>query len=184
VFVHPGSGKLIFTHPGSRGQKGNGSRIRIRLKEFQYFKPRKLFTSSRKPEISWFFTNPVSRGQKGTGSRIRNSDFDAFFRHAAGGPGYLHGLIGGTGGHPLPVEVVRHIVDQILVVCLQRGVPALQEIAIIKSNQIKGQNFFYFLAVLRIRIRTRMLFGLQDPDPDPLARGTDPDPDRVWIRIF
>jgi hypothetical protein len=33
---------------------------------------------------------------------------------------HLHGLIGGTGGHPLPVEVVRHIVDQILVVCLQR----------------------------------------------------------------
>ncbi len=32
--VHPGSGSririLIFTHPGSRGQKGTESRIRIR----------------------------------------------------------------------------------------------------------------------------------------------------------
>ncbi len=28
--VHPGSGSWLFTHPGSRGQKGTGSRIRIR----------------------------------------------------------------------------------------------------------------------------------------------------------
>jgi hypothetical protein len=28
--VHPGSGSRIFTHPGSRGKKGTGSRIRIR----------------------------------------------------------------------------------------------------------------------------------------------------------
>ncbi len=28
--VHPGSGSWSFTHPGSRGQKGTGSRIRIR----------------------------------------------------------------------------------------------------------------------------------------------------------
>jgi hypothetical protein len=28
--VHPGSGILIFTHPGSRGQKCTGSVIRIR----------------------------------------------------------------------------------------------------------------------------------------------------------
>ncbi len=27
--VHPGSGSWVFTHPGSRGQKGSGSRIRI-----------------------------------------------------------------------------------------------------------------------------------------------------------
>ncbi len=26
--VHPGSGSWLFTHPGSRGQKGTGSRIR------------------------------------------------------------------------------------------------------------------------------------------------------------
>jgi hypothetical protein len=62
--------------------------------------------------------------------------------------------------------------------------PALQEFAIIKSNQIKGENVFNFLAVLRIRIRTRrirMLFGLQDPDPELRIRrsrtphrGSDP----------
>jgi hypothetical protein len=28
--VHPGSGSCFFTHPGSRGQKVTGSRIRIR----------------------------------------------------------------------------------------------------------------------------------------------------------
>ncbi len=28
--VHPGSGSRYFTHPGSKGQKGTGSRIRIR----------------------------------------------------------------------------------------------------------------------------------------------------------
>jgi hypothetical protein len=28
--VHPGSGSLLFTHPGSSGQKGTGFRIRIR----------------------------------------------------------------------------------------------------------------------------------------------------------
>ena len=29
---------------------------------------------------------------------------------------HLHLLVRGTGGHPLPVEIVRHIVDQVLVV--------------------------------------------------------------------
>jgi hypothetical protein len=29
-WVRPGSGSCFFTHPGSRGQKGTGSRIRIR----------------------------------------------------------------------------------------------------------------------------------------------------------
>ncbi len=35
--VHPGSGSLLFTFagPGSRGQKGTGSRIRIRNTAFQ-----------------------------------------------------------------------------------------------------------------------------------------------------
>ncbi len=28
--VHPGSGSLLFTHPGSRGQKATGSRFLIR----------------------------------------------------------------------------------------------------------------------------------------------------------
>ncbi len=32
--VHTGSGSCFFTHPGSRGQKGNGSRIRIRNTAF------------------------------------------------------------------------------------------------------------------------------------------------------
>ena len=27
--AHPGSGSEFFTHPGSRGQKGTGSRIRV-----------------------------------------------------------------------------------------------------------------------------------------------------------
>jgi hypothetical protein len=31
--VHPVSGSRLFTHPGSRGQKGTGSRIRIRNTE-------------------------------------------------------------------------------------------------------------------------------------------------------
>ncbi len=34
-----------------------------------------------------------------------------------------------------------------------------------------------FGAVLRIRIRIHMFWGLLDPDPDPSARGMDPDPD-------
>jgi hypothetical protein len=32
------------------------------------------------------------------------------------------------------------------------------------------------LAVLRIRIRIHVFFGLLDPDPVPLVRGLDPDP--------
>ncbi len=40
--VHPGSGSWLFTHPGSRGQKGNGSRIWIRtlIKFRSRFRPR------------------------------------------------------------------------------------------------------------------------------------------------
>jgi hypothetical protein len=37
-------------------------------------------------------------------------------------------------------------------------------------GQVRHQLFFYFIAVLRIRIH--MFFGL----PDPLVRGMDPDP--------
>jgi hypothetical protein len=28
--IHPGSGSWLFTHPGSSGQRGTGSRIQIR----------------------------------------------------------------------------------------------------------------------------------------------------------
>jgi hypothetical protein len=62
-----------FFHPGSR----------IRIKEFQYFNPKKWFLSSRKYDPGWssripdpdpYFLpipDPESRGQKCTGSRIR-----------------------------------------------------------------------------------------------------------------
>jgi hypothetical protein len=73
-----------FFHPVSRiqGQKDSGSRIQIRIKEFQYFLPKQLFLSSRKydpgcpdPDLDFLpILDPGSRGQQGTGSRIRNTD--------------------------------------------------------------------------------------------------------------
>jgi hypothetical protein len=78
-----------FFHPVSRiqGQKDSGSRIQIRIKEFQYFLPKQLFISSQKydpgcssririPDPDLDFTpilDPGSSSQKGTGSRIRNT---------------------------------------------------------------------------------------------------------------
>ncbi len=65
----------IFSIP-DRNLFNPGSRIRI--KELQYFSPKKKV--SKHSEIwpglffypgSWFFTHPGSRGQKGSGSRIR-----------------------------------------------------------------------------------------------------------------
>ncbi len=60
----------IFSHPGSR----------IRIKEFKYFNPRKLFLSFRKYDLGCsspirilIFTHPGSRGQNDTGSRVRNN---------------------------------------------------------------------------------------------------------------
>ncbi len=98
-------------------------RSRIRIKEFKYFLPKKIV--SKLSELwSGMFVHPgdIDFLQKkapdpGSGSA---TVIWPVFEHAARGPAYLHGLIGGTGGHPLPVEVVRHIVNQILVVCLQR----------------------------------------------------------------
>ncbi len=128
-------------------------------KNLSIFYPKKLFPSSRKYDpgcssrirILTFYPKKEPDLRSGSATVIW-----PVFAHAARGPAHLHGLIGGTGGHPLPVEVVRHIVDQILVVCLQRGAPALQEIAIIKSNQIKGENFFFLLSS-----------SVGDLDPDP-----------------
>ncbi len=64
-----------FFHPGSRimGQKVSGSLIRIRIKEFKYFKPKKLFLSFQIRNVhpgsgSWFFTPLGSRGQNDTGA--------------------------------------------------------------------------------------------------------------------
>ncbi len=80
-----GSGIFIpdpnFFHPGSRVKKipdpWAGSRIRLRIKEFKYFQPKKLFLSSQKydPECSsrigiWFFSHPGSRIQGPKGHRI------------------------------------------------------------------------------------------------------------------
>jgi hypothetical protein len=55
-----------------------GSRIRISIKEFEYFNPKKWFLSTQKydpgcPSDPDFLPipDPGSRGQKGTGSRIR-----------------------------------------------------------------------------------------------------------------
>jgi hypothetical protein len=48
-FVHPGSGSWLFTHPGSRGQKGTGSRIRI-CKTVQI-----LFGSGSSTLCMWLF---------------------------------------------------------------------------------------------------------------------------------
>jgi hypothetical protein len=57
----PGPGSEFF-HPGSRiqGQKYSGSRIRIRIKEFKYFKTKILFLSSRKyyPGCSTWIPDP------------------------------------------------------------------------------------------------------------------------------
>ncbi len=65
-----------------------GSRIRIKEfgEEFEYFKPKKLFLSSRKYDpgcesririlIFLLIPDPGSSGQKGTGSRIRNTELD------------------------------------------------------------------------------------------------------------
>jgi hypothetical protein len=67
---------------GSRVKKIPGSRIRIRIKEFEHFNPTKflklsaMFIPDPNPGYgSSFFTHPGSRiqGQKGTASRIRNT---------------------------------------------------------------------------------------------------------------
>jgi hypothetical protein len=83
--AYPGS---EFFHPGSRiqGQKDSGSRIRIHIKEFNYFNPTidsklsetksGLFIPDPDPDFLPFL-DPGSRGQKGTGYRIwiRNTAF-------------------------------------------------------------------------------------------------------------
>jgi hypothetical protein len=84
--VYPGPRIRIFSLPDSGSEFFP---IRIRIKEFRYFIPKKLFLSSRKYDSGCssririlLFTHPGSRGQKGTGSRgqkgtgsqIRNTD--------------------------------------------------------------------------------------------------------------
>ncbi len=79
--------RIRDVYPVSRiqiqGQKDSGSRVLIRIKEFKYFWPKKLFLCSRKYDPGMFIPdldldsyqsrtpNLGSRGQKGTGTRIR-----------------------------------------------------------------------------------------------------------------
>jgi hypothetical protein len=76
----------IFSIP-EEGQKDSGSRIRIRIKEFKYFKPKTLFLGSRKCDpgcssriqISDLdFLPSGSRSQKGIVSRINNIGYVVF----------------------------------------------------------------------------------------------------------
>jgi hypothetical protein len=82
----PDPGSDFFSIPDTNCLH-TGSRIRI--KEFEYFGPKKWFLSSRKydpgcssripdPDADFLtIPDPGTRGQKGTGSRIRNTEKQA-----------------------------------------------------------------------------------------------------------
>jgi hypothetical protein len=69
-YVHPGSGSWYFTHPGFRGQKGTGSRIRIRniaetykIDVFLLFREKKmLYRGTSFPRTNYRSKNANSTG--------------------------------------------------------------------------------------------------------------------------